>query len=95
MPDPAEDFRLLPERLAVQVGDRAVVLTAMQFRLLAVMVNAPGRIFSRAELVERAFGGPADERTVDVHIKDLRRKLEPDERQIQTVRGHGYRYASG
>jgi DNA-binding response OmpR family regulator len=93
MPQPPTDFRLAPEAFAVDVGDREVVLTPTQFRLLAVLAGEPGRTFSRAELVERAFGAPVDERTVDVHIKDLRRKLEPNEQRIETVRGRGYRCA--
>jgi two-component system phosphate regulon response regulator PhoB len=95
MPEPpAVDFRLLHERFAVQVGDREVVLTPSQFRLLAVMVKEPGRTFSRAELVQHAFEAPVDERTVDVHIKDLRRKLEPHAQRIETVRKRGYCYTA-
>jgi DNA-binding response OmpR family regulator len=55
--------------------------------------SRPGRTFSRAELVKHAFGAPVDEQTVDVHIKELRRKLEPNEQKIETVRGRGYRCA--
>jgi DNA-binding response OmpR family regulator len=87
------DYRLVHERCAVNVGGREVVLTPTQFRLLGVLLAEPGRTFSRAELVERAFGAPVDERTVDVHIKELRRKLEPNEQRIETVRGRGYRCA--
>jgi DNA-binding response OmpR family regulator len=86
------DFRLLPERLAVRVSGQDVILTRTQFRLLAVMLAEPGRTFSRAELVGRAFTTAVDERTVDVHIKELRRKLGPGGERIQTVRGQGYRY---
>jgi DNA-binding response OmpR family regulator len=88
------DFGLLPERFAVHVGRREVIRTPTQFRLLAVLVNEPGRTFSRAELVDRAFEAPVDERTVDVHIKQLRRKLELEDGRIETVRGRGYRYAA-
>jgi DNA-binding response OmpR family regulator len=89
----AADFRLVLQRFAVQVGDREVVLTPTQFRLLAVLVKEPGRTFSRAELVQHAFESPVDARTVDVHIKELCCKLEPDRDQIETVRGRGYRCA--
>jgi DNA-binding response OmpR family regulator len=92
---PTVNFRLIPERLAVQVGDREVVLTPTQFRLLAVLVKKPGHTFSRAELVEHACEGPVNLRTVDVHVKEVRRKLEPHEHRIQTVRGRGYRYTAG
>ncbi len=95
MPTPDSDetaFRLVPERLAVQLADREVVLTATQFRILGVLVAEPARVFSRDELVKQAFTGPVSERTVDVHIKELRRKLEPDDWRVKTLRGQGYRY---
>jgi two-component system phosphate regulon response regulator PhoB len=85
-------FCLVSERFGVCVGAAEVVVTATQFRILAVLMSAPGRTFSRAELVERAIGTPVDERTVDVHVKELRRKLEPHAWRVETVRGHGYRY---
>jgi DNA-binding response OmpR family regulator len=69
MPQPPTadaDFRLVPERFAVHIGGREVVLTPTQFRLLGVLVAEPGRTFGRAELVERAFAAPVDERTIDV-----------------------------
>jgi DNA-binding response OmpR family regulator len=92
---PAEsDFRLVPERSAVRVAGREVVLTDRQFRLVAVLVGEPGRTFSRAELVARAFDAPAQERTVDVHVREIRRKLDPDGGLIETVRGRGYRYGA-
>jgi DNA-binding response OmpR family regulator len=90
--DAAPDFRLVAERLAVQVGGPEVVLTATQFRILAVLMGEPSRVFSRDELVRRAFAGPVSGRTVDVHIKELRRKLEPHDWRVKTVRGQGYRY---
>jgi DNA-binding response OmpR family regulator len=88
----APDFHLVPERLVVQVGGGEVVLTATQFRILAVIMESPGRVFSRAELVRLALAPQASERTVDVHIKELRRKLEPHDWRVKTVRGQGYRY---
>jgi len=88
------EFWLVPERVAVQVAGREVVVTPTQYAILAVLLAEPGRTFSRADLVARAFDGPADERTVDVHVKELRRKLEPDGQVIQTVRGRGYRFRS-
>jgi two-component system phosphate regulon response regulator PhoB len=85
-------FRLMPERIAVQVEGQEMVLTATQFRILAVLMGEPGRVFSRDELVRRALAKLVSGRTVDVHIKEIRRKLEPHEWRVQTVRGRGYRY---
>jgi two-component system phosphate regulon response regulator PhoB len=85
-------YSLVPGRFVVQVAGREVVVTATQFRLLAALVSEPGRNFSRADLVAQAFPAPVEERTVDVHVKELRRKLEPYAGRIETVRGRGYRY---
>jgi DNA-binding response OmpR family regulator len=100
MPVPDDDpnrtqapyFSLLADRSAVLVAGREVVLTPVQFRLLATLMSEPGRTFTRSGLVAHLFGGSVDERTVDANIKDLRRTLEPDDAQIETVRGQGYRY---
>ena len=92
MPSPPDpDVSLVPDRFAVRFAGQEIIVTPTQFRLLAVMMAEPGRTFSRAELVRRAFDPPVDERTVDVHIKELRRKLGPCEERVQTVRGQGYR----
>ena len=85
-------FLLIPERMTVRVGDREVRVSPTQFRLLAVLLETPGRAFPRAELIERAIGGRVTRRTIDVHIKELRRKLGPHGSRIETVRGYGYRY---
>jgi DNA-binding response OmpR family regulator len=74
------------------VGRREVVLSPTEFRLLARLVAEPGRAFTRAELVEQVIGTAVAERTVDVHIKELRRKLGPLGLRVETVRGVGYRY---
>jgi DNA-binding response OmpR family regulator len=84
---------LVPERSAVRTGRREIVLSPSQFRVLALLMGEPGRTLSRSELVERALGTSAAERTVDVHVKELRRKLGPHGLQIETVRARGYRYA--
>ena len=73
-------------------------LTPVEFKLLGVLVKEPGRVFSRAQLIEKAFGYDFEgfDRTVDVHILNLRRKLEPDPshpRYIKTVYGAGYKFA--
>lgn len=71
-------------------------LTNIEFKLLAILVKEPGRIFSRAQLVEKAMGYDfeGNDRTIDVHILNLRRKLEPNPkhpRYIKTVYGGGYK----
>lgn len=76
-----------------------VELTPMEFELLAALMRSPGRAFSRLELLERSQGYAYDgyERTVDVHIKNLRKKIEPDTTQphyVLTVFGVGYRFNS-
>jgi DNA-binding response OmpR family regulator len=83
---------------AVTVSGRPVDLTPTEFGILEVLMTTPGRVFSRAELLETVQGiaFEAYERTVDVHVKNLRRKIEPDPahpRYVLTVRGVGYRLA--
>jgi two-component system alkaline phosphatase synthesis response regulator PhoP len=75
-------------------------LTDIEFKLLGVFVREPGRVFSRAQLIENALGYDFQgfDRTVDVHILNLRRKLEPDPdhpRYISTVYGAGYKLNGG
>jgi DNA-binding response OmpR family regulator len=86
------DSALVPERLAVRFGDQETVLTPTQFRILPVLMGQPNRVFSRAELVEHAIGTLVSARTVDVHIKEIRRKLGLHGLHIETVRRAGYRY---
>ncbi|HFD39348.1 MAG TPA: response regulator transcription factor [Anaerolineae bacterium] len=83
----------------VTVGERTVHLTPTEFDLLATLMTTPGRAFSRAELLTALQGVAFEgiERTIDVHIRNLRRKLEPDPahpRYIETVFGVGYRFAN-
>lgn len=73
-------------------------LTTVEFKLLGVLVKEPGRVFSRAELIEKALGYNFEgfDRTIDVHILNLRRKMEPDPshpQYIKTVYGAGYRFS--
>jgi DNA-binding response OmpR family regulator len=84
----------------VTVGEQPVELTPTEFELLAILMRTPGRAFSRGELLDRLQGGALEgyERTIDVHIRNLRSKIEPDPRQrryIETVYGIGYRFAGG
>ena len=72
-------------------------LTSIEFKLLGALAREPGRVFSRARLIEEAFGYDFEgfDRTIDVHILNLRRKLEPDPnhpRYIKTVYGVGYKF---
>jgi DNA-binding response OmpR family regulator len=81
----------------VFVADREVPLTATEFRLLIKLMKAPGRAFSRSELVECVLSEDRNalERTIDAHVMNLRRKLEPDRKSshyIVTVFGVGYRF---
>ena len=81
----------------VQVRGASVRLTYVEFEILAALARSPGRVFSRSMLLERVWGDSAyrDPRTVDVHIRHLREKLEQDAKHpelIFTVRGVGYRF---
>jgi DNA-binding response OmpR family regulator len=86
------------ERHEVSIDEQAVLLTPREFRLLATLANYPGRVFSRLELLELAFGRDYEglDRTVDVHMMNLRKKVEPDPSNpvyLQTVYGVGYKMA--
>lgn len=78
----------------VLVGDSAVDFTPSEFRLLETLARQPGRAFDRNELIESALGDDTLvlERTIDVHIRSLRKKLGESSKYIQTVRGIGYRF---
>jgi DNA-binding response OmpR family regulator len=85
-------------RRQVTVDDREVELTATEFDLLVELARQPGRVFTRAQLLGAIHGVAVEsyERTVDAHIKNIRRKLEPDPhrpRYLLTVHGVGYRFA--
>jgi DNA-binding response OmpR family regulator len=79
------------------LSDAPLNLTPVEFKLLGVFVREPGRVFSREQLIEEAMGYDFEgfNRTIDVHILNLRRKLEPDPtrpRYIKTVYGAGYKF---
>ncbi|MGQ4488138.1 response regulator transcription factor [Streptomyces sp. 372A] len=87
-------------RFEVRVAGRPVELTAKEFAVLETLAREPGRVFTRAQIIERVFGFDRDvlERTVDAHVMNLRRKLGtgPDgPRHVETVYGRGYRLADG
>ncbi|MEJ5311213.1 MAG: response regulator transcription factor [Anaerolineae bacterium] len=100
-PAPAEvlqikDLLLDKGRREATLAGKRLDLTPTEFELLAALMSAPGRAFSRADLLEAVQGVAfeAYERTIDAHIKNLRHKLEPDPanpQYITTVRGVGYR----
>jgi len=78
------------------LAGRPLHLTPIEFKVLGTLVKEPGRVFSRAQIIDKALGHDFDgfDRTIDVHILKLRRKLEPDPRHpsyIQTVYGAGYK----
>jgi len=78
------------------IDGKPLGLTEVEFKLLGVLAKEPGRVFSRAELIDKALGYSFEgfDRTIDVHILNLRRKLEPDPshpRYIRTVYGAGYK----
>lgn len=87
------DILVDPERFRVEVGGRAVEITRIQFTLLYAMACQPGRTFARSQLrgVVAEQGGNLDEGSIKSHIHHLRRRLGSAGRQIETVRGLGYR----
>lgn len=91
---------VLDKRSAIlTVGPRDVNLTHSELELLAALMSAPGQIFSRLDLLDRMAGDAYEgyERTIDVHVRNLRAKIEPDARRpiyIETVYGLGYRFAA-
>jgi len=94
----ARDVEVDRARHRVTVAGRPADLTPMEFELLAALIAQPGRVFSRAQLLEATQGTAFEgyERTIDAHIKNLRAKLEPDPRKpryVLTVFGVGYRFA--
>lgn len=83
----------------VKVNDKVVSLTPSEFDLLHTLMATPGRAFSRLDLLERIAGDAFDgyERTIDVHVRNLRAKIEPKgekPRYVQTVYGMGYRFSA-
>lgn len=92
-------LRIDLERHDVTVEGRSVDLTPTEFRLLSQLAQHPGRVYSREDLLRVIWGDDffGDERTVDVHVRHLREKVEPDPAHPQlilTVRGVGYRFSA-
>ncbi len=93
----AGELRIDFERRRVSARGEAAQLTYVEFEILSALVGAPGRVFTRESLLEHVWGDSAyrDPRTIDVHIRHLREKLESDPRRPEylfTVRGVGYRF---
>ena len=89
-----EGLRLDPASHRVSAGEHRLTLSPAEFRLLHFLMTHPGRIYSRTQLLDHVWGDHVyiEERTVDVHIRRLRKALEPSghDRLIDTVRGAGY-----
>ena len=92
------DLALDLSRMNVSVRGKPVDLTAMEFQLLRTLANHPGRIFTRTQLLDalRGEAGEPFDRAIDAHVKNIRRKIEPDPRHpryVLTVYGVGYKCA--
>lgn len=90
------DLEVVPQEGVVSRGGEPVHLTKTEFRLLVELANQPGKVFSREDLLEKVWGHGVfgDGRLVDVHVRRLRTKVEPDPanpRHVVTVRGLGYK----
>ncbi|MGA8041118.1 MAG: winged helix-turn-helix domain-containing protein, partial [Acidimicrobiia bacterium] len=87
-----------PKRVVSRAGEEIPELTATEFELLRTMASQPGRVFTRGQLLDVLRGATFEsyERAIDAHVKNLRKKLEPEPTRpthIVTVYGVGYRYA--
>jgi len=90
------ELTLDQDRRELRVDHNPVELTPSEFEILATLMDSPGYAFTRAELIEKALGYPSESlgRTLDSHIKNLRRKIEPDPKNptyIHTIYGVGYK----
>jgi two-component system phosphate regulon response regulator PhoB len=93
-----DGLRIEPASQRVYAGESAVSLGPTEYRMLAFFMSHPERVYTREQLLDRVWGGNVyvEERTIDVHIRRLRKALEEHgfDRFIQTVRGSGYRFSS-
>jgi len=92
------DLTLDVPRMSAVVGGRTIDLTVTEFHLLSVLARHPGRVFTRAQLLDTIEGEENEsfDRSIDAHIKNIRRKIEPDSRNpryVLTVYGVGYKCA--
>jgi len=94
------DLVVEPEKHSVYLGENPVNLTGSEYKLLCALMRAPGRVFSRSELLSHFYqdGETVVDRVIDVHIGNLRQKIERNPakpRFILTVRGFGYKFTEG
>ncbi|HKA10923.1 MAG TPA: response regulator transcription factor [Candidatus Dormibacteraeota bacterium] len=94
-----DDVEVDVPQMRVTVAGRSVELTLTEFQLLTTMVRQPGRVFTRAQLLDAVHGVAVEsyERAIDAHIKNIRRKVEPDPRSpryLLTAYGVGYKFAA-
>ncbi|HNX29903.1 MAG TPA: response regulator transcription factor [Syntrophomonadaceae bacterium] len=94
------NLSLDPERMEVFIGEAALQLTATEFRILMLLAENPGQVFSRLHILERVFGDMYEgyERTIDTHISNIRHKIEAaaiSQVSIKTVYGIGYKLTAG
>jgi two-component system alkaline phosphatase synthesis response regulator PhoP len=92
------DLAIDEQHMVVTRDEQRIDLTASEFQLLATLARSPGRVFTRAQLLDAIHGESFDayERAIDTHVKNIRRKLEPEPqrpRYVLTVFGVGYRMA--
>lgn len=89
------ELRIDPGRHRVTWGERTIELTATEFRILHYLGCYPGRVFSRDQILVHALGPNVEvtDRSVDVHVRSIRKKLGPQRDLVETVRGIGYRFA--
>lgn len=87
-----DDLTIDPERFIVQRGGKDIVLAKKEFELLYLLANRPGRVFLRNEILSQVWGNEVivGDRTIDVHIRKIRQKLDID--CITTVKGVGYKF---
>lgn len=93
-----KDINLDLAKMRITVGDKNIELTPTEFHILETLASQPGRIFTRAQLLDVVHGVAIEsyERAIDAHIKNIRRKIEPDVREptyILTVYGVGYKFS--
>jgi len=94
----AGDVEIDTAKMLVSVGGTQVDLTPTEFQLLATLAREPGRVFTRSQLLDAVHGVAIEsyERAIDAHVKNIRRKIEPEPgspRYVVTVHGVGYRFA--
>ncbi len=86
-------IQLFPQRRQINVGNRAIILTAKEFDLLEELMRGRGNVLTRESLMDKVWGyhGEATSRTLDTHVRRLREKLGDEGNRVETVRGVGYR----